>query len=475
MRRNHFSPAVFIPLIFLIGCAGSYYTQGRQSLKRQEYDTAITQFRAALADYPGDPEILREMGIAYYEKSELDSAKLYLLKSFVKDTTDGRTLFYLGATFEQKQDIPHAIDIYKRFTQVSASESIRKDMEARLMVLVRQQVEMDIRNLVQQESSLDVNAIPDNSVAVLYFKNLGQNEKLNPIQKGLADMMITDFSKVKSLKVVERIRMQKLMEELGLGMTGLVDAATAPRVGKLLGASKMVNGGFLDLAGGDLRIEAGIVQTKDDKPIQTGKAQGRLLELFQLEKNLVFGVLNTMDVQLSQAERDDIQTIPTENLLAFMAYCQGLDSEDKGQYQEASGYYKQAADLDPNFQQAQQHYKAAQELELGSISIQDLEVQVAAGPSVTREVTPITQTASEETSESASLSTDMETPGMTAIEDFGSQSLVDQMIRTSTVLDQGFLPGIDSREPAQEQGESSFGNTANIEIRVPLPEPPNTR
>lgn len=468
MKRFLIVAACCAMIVLLVGCAGSSYTLGRQSLDQKDYDAAILHFKDALAKSPGDPEILREIGVAYYGKSDLGSAKTYLLESFLKDTTDGRTLFYLGATYEQQQDIPHAIDIYKRYTHVSSSKSIRKEMEARLMRLVREQIELDMHKLVQQESSLDVKAIPDNSVAVLYFKNLGKNTKLDPIQKGLADMMITDFSKVQRLKVVERIRMQKLMEELGLGMTGLVDAATAPRVGKLLGASKMVNGGFVDLSGGNLQIESGIVETKKVKPVQAGKAKGKLTELFKLEKNLVFGVLKTMGVSLSQAERDAIQVVPTENLLAFMAYCQGLDSEDKGMFQKAAQFYKQAVDLDPNFQQAQQHYETAQELELGSISIRDIEVQVAATTTVGEAALPSQAASEQETSESAS-STETESPGMTAMQGLGTESLVDQMIRTSTVLDQGFLPGIDSREPAQEQSQSSFGNTANIEVRVHLP------
>ena len=63
----------------------------------------------------------------------------------------------------------------------------------------------------------------------------------------------------------------------------------------------------------------------------------------------------------------------------------------------------------------------------------------------------------------------------TPSEGLAAQSLVNTMVRTSTVLDQGFLPGVDSREPAQEQSQPSFGNTASLEVRVYLPEPPSTR
>jgi hypothetical protein len=44
------------------------------------------------------------------------------------------------------------------------------------------------------------------------------------------------------------------------------------------------------------------------------------------------------------------------------------------------------------------------------------------------------------------------------------------MMHTAGVLDQGFLPGLDSRNTTQEENQSSFGNTANFIIHVPLPQ-----
>jgi len=49
-------------------------------------------------------------------------------------------------------------------------------------------------------------------------------------------MLITDLSKVATLQVVERIKMQALLDEMSLGTSGLVDPNTASKVGKLLRA-----------------------------------------------------------------------------------------------------------------------------------------------------------------------------------------------------------------------------------------------
>ena len=71
---------------------------------------------------------------------------------------------------------------------------------------------------------------PDsNTVAVCYYQDLSSGQESSGFQKGLAAMVISDLTKIKSIKVVERVRLQALLEEMKLGQTGIVDPKTAPR------------------------------------------------------------------------------------------------------------------------------------------------------------------------------------------------------------------------------------------------------
>lgn len=482
--RNRFLLPVVA--VILAGCASTidYFSIGKQHLQKNEYDLAIQAFESARAENPDDPQILRELGIAHYQKIQFDKAIPLLIQAFLEDTTDGRTLFYLGTAYEITNDIPHAYDIYRRYVDADPASGMRKSIEARLTGLIRKQMAAEAKSVLKQESTINPAAIPDSSIAVLYFKNAGKKRDLDPIQKGMADMLITDLSKVKKLRVVERVRMQKMLDEIGLGKTGLVDPATAPRVGKLLGASKLVNGTFIDLSQDRLRIDAGLVPIKTDKPVSPGPVQGKLAQLFRMEKDLAFGILDKLGVKLTQAERDEIKIIPTENLLAFLAYCNGLDYEDKGMYKEARQQYQRAAQLDPHFTSAVQGSSRAEDLTLSQMpvsALEDLYVQTAAPATETAAATapPPSATQSQEQSSASqdapvptSAATEpaqaaaIETPEMTGIE----APLVDQMMHTAEVLDQGFLPGIDSRKPTQEENQSSFGNSASFEIHVPLPQ-----
>ena len=54
-------------------------------------------------------------------------------------------------------------------------------------------------------------ADPPPTVAVLYFDNNSPNREYDVLQKGLADMLVTDLSQVESLQVVEREKLQALV------------------------------------------------------------------------------------------------------------------------------------------------------------------------------------------------------------------------------------------------------------------------
>jgi curli biogenesis system outer membrane secretion channel CsgG len=80
-------------------------------------------------------------------------------------------------------------------------------------------------------------------VAVLDLQN--QSEFEDPrIGRGVAKMLITALVNSNRFIVVERNEeaLQKLLQEQSLGLSGLVDAATAARVGKLLGAKGIIIG-----------------------------------------------------------------------------------------------------------------------------------------------------------------------------------------------------------------------------------------
>lgn len=87
------------------------------------------------------------------------------------------------------------------------------------------------------------------TVAVLYFDNnsIGRDAAdYAGIGKGIADLLISDLAANPAVRVVERERIQALLQEQDLVRQGAIDPQTAVRLGKLLGVRHMVTGGFMN-------------------------------------------------------------------------------------------------------------------------------------------------------------------------------------------------------------------------------------
>ncbi len=341
--------------LFLMNCAGSSHNKGMRHLKNNEFTEAIALLKQAEKEKPDSYKIKRDLGIAFYSARRFDEALAKLQRARDLKPDDSKTAFYHGLTYEAKGMLNEAIGEYKGYMTLKGSRKFKKEISKRIRQLTLEKISSEITEALAQEQNINVGAIPDNTVAVLSFKNLGNSREYDPLQKGLAQMLITDLAKVKKLKVVERLKLQTLLAEIELGSSGVVDAATAPRVGKLLGAKKLVNGAFTDLAGDDFRIDASLTETATSKVLQVDEVTGKLDKLFQMQKELAFSIIDDLGVQLSKEEREAIQKIPTESLLAFIAYSKGLDFEDKGMFSQARQAYQKAVQLDPNFAQAQEN------------------------------------------------------------------------------------------------------------------------
>ena len=75
------------------------------------------------------------------------------------------------------------------------------------------------------------------TIAIMEFDNFSTGkyqEELGFITKGLAEFFEADFAKISDLKVVERDKIDFLLQELELSASGAVETSTAVKIGKML-------------------------------------------------------------------------------------------------------------------------------------------------------------------------------------------------------------------------------------------------
>ena len=351
-------------IIVTLGCFGC--TGAQRARTPEEAKQQIAELQAELQSFPNEARLWRDLGVAYLEDRQYQTARRALLQVFKRDTRDAKTLFYLGLVLEFEKRTNLARSIYQTHRTVPRFSSYRKLMRARYYQLTRQALQNDTRALLAQESEVSADSIVANAVAVFPLLYQGKNEEMAALSKGLAEMIITDLSQVQQLEVVDRVRVQALFDEMALGQTGLVDEATAARVGSLIRAGKVVRGIYEVRDKEQLNIDMAFWDVmKQSFPAGTTHADA-LKNLFQLEKSIVFSVIEEIGVELTAAEKEKIQQTPTKNWRAFMAYCQGLAREDAKDFAAAAKFYLKASRLDPDFTQAAD--KAELATDVGAVS-----------------------------------------------------------------------------------------------------------
>jgi hypothetical protein len=175
--------------------------------------------------------------------------------------------------------------------------------------------------------------------------------------------------------VVERLRLQALLDELELSQSDFVDPSTAPQTGLLLGAGRLVGGGFAVRNGETVDVDVTLARLgSDTTSAEVEPRSGALDRLFELEREIVFGVLRQLGIEredLTAEEIAEIERAPTQDLQAFLAFCRGLQEEDAGNFGAAAEAYRRARTQDPSFREAQARGEEASALNVAGGSADD--------------------------------------------------------------------------------------------------------
>ncbi|HEV8150904.1 MAG TPA: CsgG/HfaB family protein [Gemmatimonadales bacterium] len=279
---------------------------------------------------------------------------------------DFRAAVQLGLGYEAVGRDEEALAAYQRAGTLPASRAERRSVEQRIIVLTRARLAADARRAIAAERELAATPAVPNTLAVLPWSYLGANPELKPLERGMAHLLVSDLAKVPRFTLLERDRVQALSDELALGAAGRLEPATAARSGRLLRAAEVLQGSLRETSAGAIRLDANIVSATTAEIQASGTASDRLTQLFAAEKALVLGLLDRLGVVLGPAEQRAIAERPTADLQAFLAFSQGLEAEDRGNFGRAAQLFQQAAARDPSFRAARD--RAASDQRIGAAS-----------------------------------------------------------------------------------------------------------
>ncbi|MGZ5302471.1 MAG: CsgG/HfaB family protein [Actinomycetota bacterium] len=220
------------------------------------------------------------------------------------------------------------------------------------------------------------------TVAVLPFENGAMKDRADyePLTKGVAEMLVTAMAANPAVRVVERDRLQKLLDEQNLAASGRVDNETAVRIGKLLGVHHMLTGTYVidpkqrvRLVARSINTETGVIEHAESV---TGKADDMLVLIDQLGTKLNDGLklpsipfrvgtvpgAGSNPSSVSNAVSKDAAPMRTvsntpakggaNQFRAMMLVSRALEKQDKGDTQGAIALYKSALTEYPDFDRA---------------------------------------------------------------------------------------------------------------------------
>jgi len=156
---------------------------------------------------------------------------------------NSESAYYLGTIALKAGNHKETIKQWERFLKLDPVKAEKRDIQRNLTLVKRKEDEKRIKKIIANESLYSTEPAEPGTIAVLPFANEGDKE-YNIISKGITAMVITDLSKVPGLKVLEREKIQRLMDELTLSKSGLVDKTTSLKAGKLMRAEKVIEGRF---------------------------------------------------------------------------------------------------------------------------------------------------------------------------------------------------------------------------------------
>jgi len=200
-------------------------------------------------------------------------------------------------------------------------------------------------------------------IAVLPFNNGGsygqQKDDFDALERGIAGMMISELSANAAARVVERAEIQKLLDEQNLGAQGRVDAATAAKIGKLVGARYMVMGTFVDFYG-DFRVDVRLINTETSEVVKTESERMQRDHLFDIIRNIAARLMKDANLPALTRQTSDqrmSRQVPTE---ALTYYSRALLFQDRGQKDKAVEMFNRALAIFPEYAEAQEGLQRVQ-------------------------------------------------------------------------------------------------------------------
>ena len=192
------------------------------------------------------------------------------------------------------------------------------------------------------------------TVVVADFENNSGGFDLDFWEKAIPDFLTSELSKSDRIVIVERTKLDKILEEQALGLTGILDSSNVKQVGKLLNAQFIIQG-TINQTNGKSRIDVNIIkvktgEVKNEKVIAPD--ENHLEEMTQLLSNNIKKVLVGQGTYIEKVQLSEMPTtyfaIATAGLTVTTILLNNAYVDNYNAYKDAT----QLSDFDSKYDKA---------------------------------------------------------------------------------------------------------------------------
>lgn len=181
----------------------------------------------------------------------------------------------------------------------------------------------------------------DKSIAIIPFKNSGNNPEVQQLADGIVEDILNRLSRVSTLTVKSRNSSEIYRNSL----------KTTPEIAKELGVSYLAEGTILK-EGQNIRLYIQLIDAVNDKHLWAEQYDKDLSGIFSFISDVSRQIAGQLEATLSVKELEEIEKVYTENPEAYQLYLKGrffLNRRTKGEIEKSVDYFNQALEIDPNY------------------------------------------------------------------------------------------------------------------------------
>jgi TolB-like protein/class 3 adenylate cyclase/Tfp pilus assembly protein PilF len=185
----------------------------------------------------------------------------------------------------------------------------------------------------------------DKSIAVLPFKNMSQELGSQYFADGVMEAILNNLSRIGELRIISRTSVEQYR----------TSSKTIPQIGDELDVTHILEGSAQQY-GDKVRITVQLIDTRQDKHLWSESYDREMTDIFATQSEIAKNIAATLETKLTSREKELIESIATENIMAYDFYLRAKEYARRYQnlrenpdYENAMNLYQRSLELDPNF------------------------------------------------------------------------------------------------------------------------------